>query len=314
MSSKLADRTRYDALAFAMATPDTVTRIGRPEPRPPIESRPRNLSVTEIETWLRDPYAVYAKHVLKLRPLDPLDAAIGPLERGTSIHAILERFLLETASALPEDAEAHLTAIARTVFRDAAIPKAALALWWPRFQRAARWFVGIERDRRKCIRQTFVEISGRRIFNGPAGDFVLRCRADRIDILAAGGGSIVDYKTGEPPSKKQVRVLLAPQLPLEGAILAGGGFAEIGKLAASELLYIRFGGGDEPGEVRDVSEDAIALVQKAEQQLSTRIAAFDDIDTPYLPRVKPYRSDVPGDYDHLSRVREWSLAGWEPEE
>jgi ATP-dependent helicase/nuclease subunit B len=314
LDAKLTSSTRYDALASAMAVPDAVMRIGRPEPRPPVESRPRNLSVTEIETWLRDPYAIYARHILKLRPLDRLDAPIGPLERGTAIHTILERFLVENANVVPADAETRLIAIARGVFRDSGIPKAALALWWPRFLRAANWFIGIERERRANIRQSFVEISGRRIFKGPAGDFTLRCRADRIDILRSGGGSIVDYKTGDPPTKKQVRILLAPQLPLEGAILADGGFDAIGKLAPSELLYIRFGGGDEPGDVRDVSDDVIALVEKAEQQLIGRIAAFDDIDTPYLPRIKPYRAEISGDYDHLARVREWSLAGWEPEE
>ena len=314
LDAKLISATRYDALASAIALPDVVTRIGRPEPRPPVEVRPRNLSVTEIETWLRDPYAIYAKHVLRLRPLDSLDAPIGPLERGTAVHAVLERFLVENANAMPANAEARLAAIAHDVFRDNGIPKAALALWWPRFLRAANWFVGVERARRANIRRSFVEIGGKRIFKGPGGDFVLRCRADRIDILASGGGSIVDYKTGEPPTKKQVRILLAPQLPLEGAILAEGGFEAIGKLAPSELLYIRFGGGDEPGDVRDVSDDVIALVEKAEQQLIGRIAYFDDADTPYLPRIKPYRAEISGDYDHLARVREWSLAGWEPEE
>ena len=41
------------------------------------------------------------------------------------------------------------------------------------------------------------------------------------------------------------------------------------------------------------------------------IAFYDDEMTPYPWRVRPYRSDMSGDYDHLARVREWSLAGWE---
>jgi ATP-dependent helicase/nuclease subunit B len=104
-----------------------------------------------------------------------------------------------------------------------------------------------------------------------------------------------------------------PQLPLEGAILAQGGFPEIGRLTASELLYIRFGGGAEPGEIRDVP-DAASLIAKAEENLRARIAEFDDQTMPYLPRVMPFRAEIPGDYDHLSRVREWSLTGWEEAE
>jgi ATP-dependent helicase/nuclease subunit B len=108
--------------------------------------------------------------------------------------------------------------------------------------------------------------------------------------------------------------LLAPQLPLEGAILAEGGFTETGKLAASELLYIRFSGGADAGELRAVDGDIAALIKEAEEKLIERIAAFDNADTPYLPRLMPFRANVAGDYDHLARVREWSLAGWEEEE
>jgi ATP-dependent helicase/nuclease subunit B len=143
---------------------------------------------------------------------------------------------------------------------------------------------------------------------------MLRCRADRIDVLQDGGAAIVDYKTGNPPSKKQVRTLLTPQLPLEGAILAEGGFAETGKLAARELLYIRFSGGADAGELRAVDGDIAALIREAEEKLIARIAIFDDADTPYLPRLMPFRANIAGDYDHLARVREWSLAGWEEEE
>ncbi|HEV7959487.1 MAG TPA: double-strand break repair protein AddB, partial [Rhizomicrobium sp.] len=117
-----------------------------PMPRPPVSARPRKLSVTEIETWLRDPYAIYAKHVLKLEPWDPLDAAIGPLERGQALHKALELYKRRFPSP-PEDAVAQLMAIADQVFEELAIPKAMLAVWRPRFECAARWFAGFEQER-----------------------------------------------------------------------------------------------------------------------------------------------------------------------
>ena len=113
------------------------------------------------------------------------------------------------------------------MFDEIELPRSARALWYPRFVRASRWFVGEERKRRLDITRSFVEIKGTRDFAGPAGTFTLRARADRVDVLKAGGGAIVDYQTGNPPTKTQVSALLAPQLPLEGAILAEGGFAEV---------------------------------------------------------------------------------------
>lgn len=315
LDGKLVCDVPYGVLAGQRDEPNRhAKRMPRPRPCPPVAARPRSLSVTEIETWLRDPYAIYAKHVLRLYPLDPLDAEIGPLERGSAIHAALERFLIETGGVMTEGADLRLIAIADEIFREAGIPKAAMALWRPRFIRAARWFVKEERARRAGIRQSFVEIKGERKFPGVAGDFTLRARADRIDLLARGGAAIVDYKSGAPPTPKQMKTLLTPQLPLEGAILADGGFAEPGPLAPSELIYIRFSGGAEPGEIRVYPGDVAALVAEAEAKLIERIRAFDDADTPYLPRLIPYRADMPGDYDHLARVREWSLSGWEEDE
>jgi ATP-dependent helicase/nuclease subunit B len=315
LDTKLESPTRYTMLAGLLSEPEKpAARMKRPAPRPPVAARPRRLSVTEIEKWLRDPYAIYARHVLGLKPLDPLDAEIGALERGNAVHLALERFLEKFAGALPDDAEGQLIEIADGIFREDGISQAVLALWRPRFARAAHWFIGVERERRTGITKSFVELRGRRAFPGPAGEFVLRCRADRIDLLRAGGAAIIDYKTGNPPSKKQVRTLLAPQLPLEGAILGQGGFAETGKIAASELLYIRFSGGADAGELRAVDGDIAALIKEAEEKLIERIAAFDNADTPYLPRLMPFRANVAGEYDHLARVREWSLAGWEEEE
>jgi len=300
----------YQDCACALGEPTAPTeRMKPPRPKPPLAQRPKNLSVTEIETWLRDPYAIYAKHVLGLRPLDPLDAEIGPLERGTSVHKALELFLKEYRDHLPEDAALRLIDISRQVFADAGIPKSALAVWQPRFIRAAHWFTGEERKRRGGIKDIYLEIAGQREF---PGGFTLRCRADRVDILRSGGGAIIDYKTGEPPSDKQVKTL-SPQLPLEASIMAAGGFKEIGAREADELIYIRFSGDASAGKIRWL-KDVKTLIATAEADLTDLIALFADENHPYLSRVRPFRADQPGDYDHLARVREWSLTGWESEQ
>jgi ATP-dependent helicase/nuclease subunit B len=310
-SGKLESCTPYAAIAGSLDLPTRSPQAAKPpEPRPPVALRPRRLSVTEIENWLRDPYAIYAKHILKLRPLDPLDAEVGPLERGSVIHDILEQFLEEFPQHLPQNALARLIAIGDEKFSKAKIPMAALALWRPRFVRAARWFVLEEHKRRTRIVKSYTEIAGERAFDGPAGKFILRGRADRIDMMNEGGCAILDYKTGAPPSNSQVDTLLTPQLPLEGAILAEGGFAEIGKFFPTELVYVRFSGGPTPDEPRFYEGDVRELVRRAEELLLKRIADFDDPNMPYLSRTAPFRADTSGDYDHLARVREWSLSGW----
>ncbi|HTO80520.1 MAG TPA: double-strand break repair protein AddB, partial [Methylocystis sp.] len=121
------------AIARALAEPGPVKRIERPQPKPPRAARPRRLSVTEIETWLRDPYAIYARRVLALDKLDPLDAVIGPPERGSAIHKALEIFLEDFPVELPEAATEALLRTATQAFIDLSVPKATRALWEPRF-------------------------------------------------------------------------------------------------------------------------------------------------------------------------------------
>jgi ATP-dependent helicase/nuclease subunit B len=174
-------------------------------------------------------------------------------------------------------------------------------------------FLAIERRRRASIARSHIEVRGAQKFAAPGGEFLLYGVADRIDELKSGGAAIVDYKTGKPPTGRQVEALLAPQLPLEGAILSQGGFDGIEKLKPEELLYIHFAGKKAPVEEQSIKADAAALSEEAAERLSRRIAFFDDPKTAYHSRVRVEKAHWSGDYDHLARVREWSLSGWEDE-
>ena len=281
----------------------------RPAPTPPVDARPRALSVTEIETWLRDPYAIYARHVLKLRPWNNLSEAIGPLERGTALHKALELFIAKYPLTLPDDAPLQLAAMADEIFEAEGIPKAALAIWRPRFLAAAQWFIGYERERRLANPRPWPEVKGTLTISGSkGGDFTLSGRADRIDVLPGGKAAILDYKTGAVPSKKEVQRLIAPQLPLEAAMLAAGGFAEVGKHQAEELIYLKLAGGREAGDDFPLP-DVDTLVARSLDALKALVARYDDDRSAYLSRVMPRSVEPDGDYDHLARVREWSASG-----
>jgi len=303
----------HDFATLAAGPRVYLTRSRKAAGAPTVTSRRLPLSVTEIETWLRDPYAIYARHILKLKPLDPLEAPFGPRERGTLIHRALEKFLIACPGALPADAEKRLIEIADAVFAEFAIPKSILAIWRPRFLRAAQWFVASERGREAAIVKRHLEKRGEMTIPAPGGDFVLHGRADRIDELPGGEGAVIDYKTGRPPTNRQVETLLAPQLPLEAAMLAGGKFVDIAALTPVDLIYIQLGGGNPPGKIITIG-NAGALTNRAMDYLSTRIAQFDDAAHPYPPRVIPVSTKADGDYDHLARVREWQLSVWEEDE
>jgi ATP-dependent helicase/nuclease subunit B len=313
MDARLKAGDDMAALAARLMTVAPAPRLPRPRATPPLAARPRELPVTAIETWLRDPYAIYARRVLRLRLLDPLDQQIGPLERGNALHKALELFVAQCPAELPPDATARLIAIAEAVFAEMAIPQAVLALWRARLPSAARWFVeAFERPRRAAITQSWLERTGQLIFAAPGGAFTLTARADRIDKRTDGTGAVIDYKTGALPQKSWTATFLAPQLPLEGAILAAGGFDGVPRMETGELLYVKLSGGVRPGEPRAL-EDAAALPAQALARLQSLVALFDDAATPYMPRIRPRSTGDEGDYDHLARVREWAPSGWEEE-
>jgi ATP-dependent helicase/nuclease subunit B len=282
-----------------------------PEPKPPRSARPTALSVTEIEHWLRDPYTIYAKHILRLARLDPVDLPPGAADRGSAIHAAIGAFAQAYAAALPEDPYAELIRIGREEFAPLDDYPEARAFWWPRYERIAHWFAGFERERRAGAAEIRAEIRGR--IEIPLGErsFRLTARADRIERLADGRFAVLDFKTGAPPTDKQVRAGIAPQLTLEAAILRHGGFEFVAPGASlAELVYVRLSGGEPPGEpcpidFKDLTVDAAA--DHALARLTELARRFEDENTPYRSLVLSMWKNRYGTYDDLARVKEWSV-------
>jgi ATP-dependent helicase/nuclease subunit B len=288
-------------------------RFARPEPKPPLAARPCELTVTEIETLIRDPYAVYAKRVLKLRPLPDLGELPDFGTRGTLVHDTLRDFVKSWTGPWDGSAVAALRVYGGEKFAGelSANPE-LLALWLPRFEALAEYVVLSFEALRGAVNR-HAEIEGAM----PVGrDFTLKGRADRIDEQADGRLSIVDFKTGAAPTDAQIAAQLTPQLPLEAVMAARGGFADLGPRTAAELVHVVLRGLPGRDEVRpyrgyDGRNGAVGLdetIEEAGRRLEGLVAAYADPAKGYLSRARPFKRSVVGDYDHLARVKEWMVA------
>lgn len=286
-----------------------------PRPRPPVSLRPRRLSVTAIEKWLRDPYAIHAQYILRLPVLRPLEEAADAADYGTLVHDGMRRFLEKHGAVWPADAARELrTAMDQAIV--AARLRDALRAWWaPRLERIADWVADTEANRRaiRAPAAIVAERKGAVEFVRPGGVFRLTGQADRIERYADGSLAILDYKTGTPPSKKAVADGLAPQLPLEAAMAAMGGFGEDVTGATDELVYWHLSGGADAGKTTELHAGAAGemahAIASARDRLCGLIDAFDQPEKAYLSRPFPDKALRFPDYEQLARVAEWSSAG-----
>jgi ATP-dependent helicase/nuclease subunit B len=309
----------YLHFADALDRPAIVSPCEKPKPKPPREARPLRMSVTAIEDWLRDPYTIYARQILKLQPLDPVDMPLSAADRGMAIHNAIADFTQEFSGQLPDDPEAELRRCGVEHFTPLMERPEARALWWPRYLRIASWIAGWEAERRAEVTSILAETRGE-IAIPLDGDrvFFLSARADRIEHRRDRTYAIVDYKTGNPPTGKQVRMGLSPQLTLEGAILREGGFDGIpAGSTVSELTYVRLSGNSPPGKqtVLELKRDRAEEAQfpddaaiEARAKLEALIRRFENEATPYQSLDLPMWSNRYGVYDDLARIKEWSAA------
>ena len=300
-----------DLVGWARQIDEIATKpkaIGRPMPCPPIELRPTRLSVTRIETLRRDPYAIYAERILKLRPLDALGVEAGAREAGTQIHQAISTFTHQRNAASQALPAQQLIDIARECLKLQLMNASFRTFQWPRHIRGLIEFVSWDNARRTTIQNIYVEVDG--ALTIPLNDgtnFILSCQADRIELVD-GELKIIDFKTGSPPSQKQVKSGFAPQLTLEAAMVEKGAFTDIVAQHVAAALYVKLGGADGLKETNIPGKDANLddLIVDHFDGLVVLLNQFREPDMTYMPRPYPQFENRFSDYDHLSRVKEWS--------
>ncbi|EJF91112.1 double-strand break repair protein AddB [Bartonella tamiae] len=311
LGPEISEQMRHQGAIFvhwARELDDTkdVAFVTQPCPAPPLSVRPKHFSVTEIETLRRDPYAIYAKKILRLKPLDPLIHDPSAAERGTLYHAIVAAFIEQKIDPKAPDAHHFFLNLARAEFDRAQLPLDVEAVWWPRFEILVPALLDWEKSRADA--QSLVEISARPLEIGKSG-VTLSGRADRIDIFSTKNAEILDFKTGSNPSLTQARTLMAPQLALEAALFLRNRFEGCKDLNLVELIYVRL---THQGEVKEdrlcakSDHTVFSLSEKAWTELDKLMHYYNNDKQGYLSRAMPALTNYKGDYDHLARVLEWS--------
>jgi ATP-dependent helicase/nuclease subunit B len=289
---------RLERLALALDASAMAEPSERPAPQPPVEARPKRIAVTDLDRLKADPFAFYAKTILKLRPEDPVDAEQHAAWKGTAVHEVLERWFKE------DDCDpAKLSARAEAMMADETIHPMLRALWSPRLMEAIEWIaVQVTEDRDEGRKPVLAEEFG----EAEVAGVTLYGKVDRIDRLPDGKLAIVDYKTGQAPRPKAVTEGFALQLGLLSLIARGGGFKGVaGEAGIHEYWSLakkngRFGYRQSP----DGDAGADAFVERA-------YAQFADASSKWLLGTEPFKAKLnPAfapyeDYDQLMRLEEW---------
>lgn len=304
MTGGLDQDLRLPALATAIdANMGVQQPAHRPAPSPPVEERPRRISVTDVDRLKADPYAFYAKAMLRLSQLQPIDADPGPAWRGSAVHAVLEAWQKED-DLHPE----KLLPRVERLLGEAGVHPLIRTLWQPRLVEACQWIADtivasrIE-DRREPIAS---ELRGKAVIGGVE----LRGIVDRIDRIDGGGLAIVDYKTGTAPSGKAVAAGYSMQLGLLAAIAERGGFPDIkGQVGAFEYWSLASDGKGGFGKVtspvggrnQTPAETFVADAERIFTEAARRwLTGGDAFTAKLVPDFAPYE-----DYDQLTRRDEW---------
>ena len=298
MTGGIARDIRLERLVEAVDAPEVVRPAARPAPVPPPDARPRKISVTSVDRLKADPFAFYAREILKLPSLDSVDADHTAAWKGTAVHAVLQQWL-EEDECEPE----RLLPRARALLAQDTIHPMLRALWSPRLIEAIRWVESEDEDNRD---QDRLPLAAEKRGQAQLAGVLLYGKADRIDRLADGSLAIIDYKTGKAPAPKAVNAGFSLQLGLLGLIAGASGFGDITGAPRAFEYWSLTKYGDKFG--RRVCPDKDI---GADEFLAHATRNFTDAAERWLTGGEPFTAKLHpafapyGEYDQLMRLEEW---------
>jgi ATP-dependent helicase/nuclease subunit B len=262
---------------------------------------PSALSVTRVDTLQRDPYALWAENVLGLAEVAPFSNVIDVRERGSAVHKALELFEDSDGSS-----EALVQLLAEWLARYGERP----AAWAAReavWRKTANWFVAWRADR-GALTRVKLEVPGAINLVIDGAPFRLSAVADRIETRPDGACFIVDYKTGTPPTDREIAASLSQQMPLQALIMREGGFTALPKVDVAALEYVAFKANACASIVGAKADITPAkLTDAAAAGLTTLITSYRQPGAVFLsaPRVQFIKYE--SGYVRLARRAEWTI-------
>ncbi|WP_316354460.1 PD-(D/E)XK nuclease family protein [Candidatus Trichorickettsia mobilis] len=205
---------------------------------------PDRLSATDIEILIRSPYSFYAKKILRLRKQESLANGPNLAEFGSFIHKIIEQYTKTYNHSLrTQDALSYILDISANILADSILPRATKLIWRNKFAAFAEEFIEFDLNRRSDLKEIYAEIAGEMFIQTSKQKIKITTIADRIEVDTQGQLTIIDYKTGVVPTRRDVLSGLSSQLIVESLIALDGGFnianRPFAKLNAPRIIYVK---------------------------------------------------------------------------
>ncbi|MGB6229660.1 MAG: PD-(D/E)XK nuclease family protein, partial [Litorimonas sp.] len=308
---------RYLDWARRMDRSDYPQPVSRPNPKPPVDKRwarkGREISITAVSTWIRDPYSLFGRDVLRLKRLDPLDAPLDSRHFGTAMHKAVEDYV--NAVDAPGEAanRPQLGQFFVDALLDSGVEPAEVYKERARIELLSGQLVGWFRKRAAMGYEVVgTEVEARHHIADL--DFTLVGVLDLVERSPT-GYAFFDFKTGTPPSANTVAAGFDLQLPLAGWLAGEDALDGLGPLGTEAMGYVRLKGSNddfkESSAVKTGKEGTTpdALMEDAIKTLRALIKAFDKPETGYPSQPRAQYTHDYGEYDDLARRAEWQAAG-----